>query len=31
MDFLCDTWFANFARKLAGKPLKHQVDRELGY
>jgi phosphoglycerate dehydrogenase-like enzyme len=31
MDFLCDTWFANFARKLTGKPLKNQVDRELGY
>ncbi len=31
MDFLCDTWFANFARKLAGKPLTNQVDRALGY
>lgn len=31
MDFLCDTWFANFARKLAGSPLMHQVDRKLGY
>ena len=31
MDFLCDNWFANFARLLAGKPLRHQVDRELGY
>jgi phosphoglycerate dehydrogenase-like enzyme len=31
MDFLCDTWFANLARKLAGKPLMHQVDRKLGY
>ena len=31
MDFLCDTWFDNFARKLAGKPLLHQVDRKLGY
>jgi phosphoglycerate dehydrogenase-like enzyme len=31
MDFLCDAWFANFARLIKGKPLKHQVDRELGY
>jgi len=31
MDFLCDAWFANFARKLAGKPLTNQVDRALGY
>ncbi len=31
MDFLCDTWFANFARILAGKPLTNQVDRKLGY
>ncbi len=31
MHFLCDTWFANFARLLAGKPLKNQVDRRLGY
>ena len=31
MDFLCDSWFANFARKLAGKPLTNQVDRKLGY
>ena len=31
MDFLCDSWFANFARFLAGKPLKNQVDRKLGY
>jgi len=31
MDFLCDAWFANFARKLAGKPLTNQVDRKLGY
>ncbi len=31
MDFLCDTWFANFARKLAGKPLTSQVDRTQGY
>jgi phosphoglycerate dehydrogenase-like enzyme len=31
MDFLCDSWFANLARKLAGKPLTNQVDRRLGY
>ena len=31
MDFLCDSWFANFARFLAGKPLKNQVDRKHGY
>ena len=31
MDFLCDSWFDNFARKLAGKPLHNQVDRKLGY
>ncbi|HEV7820825.1 MAG TPA: NAD(P)-dependent oxidoreductase, partial [Burkholderiales bacterium] len=31
MDFLCDAWFANLARKLAGKPLTNQVDRRLGY
>ena len=31
MDFLCDSWFENFARKLAGKPLNNQVDRKLGY
>jgi phosphoglycerate dehydrogenase-like enzyme len=31
MDFLCDAWFANLARKLEGKPLKNQVDRKLGY
>ena len=31
MDFLCDTWFTNFSRKLAGRPLAHQVDRTLGY
>ena len=31
MDFLCDAWFANFARKLARKPLINQVDRQLGY
>lgn len=31
MDFLCDTWFGNLARLLAGKALRHQVDRQLGY
>ena len=31
MDFLCDRWFANFARFLARKPLANQVDRKLGY
>jgi phosphoglycerate dehydrogenase-like enzyme len=31
MAFLCDSWFANFARFVAGRPLKHQVDRKLGY
>jgi hypothetical protein len=31
MDFLCDAWFANLARKLVGKPLVNQVDRALGY
>ena len=31
MDFLCDAWFANFARLLAGKPLTNQVDPKLGY
>ena len=31
MDFLCDRWFANFARLLKGKPLTNQVDRRLGY
>jgi phosphoglycerate dehydrogenase-like enzyme len=31
MNFLCDNWFANLARFLAGKPLKNQVDRKLGY
>jgi phosphoglycerate dehydrogenase-like enzyme len=31
MDFLCDTWFANFARFIGGRPLAHQVDRKLGY
>jgi phosphoglycerate dehydrogenase-like enzyme len=31
MHFLCDSWFANFARLLAGKPLKNRVDRNLGY
>ena len=31
MDFLCDAWFANLARKLTAKPLTNQVDRKLGY
>jgi phosphoglycerate dehydrogenase-like enzyme len=31
MHFLCDTWFANFARLLENKPLKNRVDRALGY
>jgi phosphoglycerate dehydrogenase-like enzyme len=31
MEFLCDAWFANFARKLSGRPLTNQVDRKLGY
>lgn len=31
MHFLCDTWFANFARLLANKPLTNRVDRALGY
>ncbi len=31
MHFLCDTWFANFARLLDGKALKNRVDRTLGY
>ena len=31
MDFLCDMWFANFARLVKGRPLKNQVDRKLGY
>ncbi len=31
MDFLCDTWFSNFARLIAGKTLTNQVDRKLGY
>jgi phosphoglycerate dehydrogenase-like enzyme len=31
MHFLCDTWFANFARLLENKPLKNRVDRTLGY
>ncbi len=31
MDFLCDAWFANFARFVRGKPLTNQVDRTLGY
>jgi phosphoglycerate dehydrogenase-like enzyme len=28
---LFDIWFANFERFLAGKPLRNQVDRKLGY
>ena len=31
MDALLDTWFANFERMLAGKPLHNIVDRKLGY
>ena len=31
MDFLCDAWFANFARFVKGRPLTNQVDRRLGY
>jgi phosphoglycerate dehydrogenase-like enzyme len=31
MDFLCDKWFANFARFAKGRPLTNQVDRKLGY
>ena len=31
MHFLCDDWFANFARFLAGKPLTNLVDRKAGY
>jgi phosphoglycerate dehydrogenase-like enzyme len=31
IDQLFDTWFANFERFLAGKKLKHVVDRRLGY
>ena len=31
MDFLCDAWFANFARFVSGKHLTNQVDRVLGY
>ena len=31
MAFLCDKWFANFARLVKGKPLTNQVDRKLGY
>jgi phosphoglycerate dehydrogenase-like enzyme len=31
MDFLCDTWFANFARFIKGKALTNQVNRRLGY
>ncbi len=31
IEHLLDFWFANFARFLAGKPLKNIVDRKLGY
>lgn len=31
MDILLDSWFGNFERFLAGKPLRNQVDRKLGY
>ncbi len=31
MEILLDRWFANFERFLAGKPLRNQVDRKLGY
>jgi hypothetical protein len=31
MHFLCDDWFANFARFIAGKPLANLVDRQAGY
>jgi phosphoglycerate dehydrogenase-like enzyme len=31
VDMLFDTWFANFERFLAGKPLRNRVDRKLGY
>jgi phosphoglycerate dehydrogenase-like enzyme len=31
IDQLFDTWFANFERFLAGKKLKNEVDRKLGY
>ena len=31
MDFLCDRWFENFARLLARRPLRNQVNRALGY
>ena len=31
VHFLCDRWFENFARFLAGKPLAGQINRKLGY
>lgn len=31
MDILLDGWFGNFERFVAGKPLRNQVDRKLGY
>ncbi len=31
IDILLDRWFENFARFVAGKPLRNQVDRKLGY
>lgn len=31
IDQLLDRWFANFARFLAGRPLRNIVDRKLGY
>lgn len=31
IDRLLDTWFANFERLLAGKPLRNRVERKLGY
>ena len=31
IDILLDRWFENFARLLAGKPLRNVVDRKLGY
>ena len=31
IERLFDSWFANFERFLAGKKLRNQVDRKLGY
>ncbi len=31
VDQLFDRWFENFERFLAGKPLRNQIDRKLGY